>query len=117
MEVSGWGMYNPDLQKMSEVLQTVTLKGVHMTDCQNTFPAIFPESTRQICVGGKEGLDTCSGDSGGPLMTVEANPKPKYYLVGLVSFGATRCGMADRPAVYTSVARYMKWILHNITPC
>lgn len=117
MEVAGWGMYNPDIQEMSKILQTVILTGIEMSKCQSVFSTIPLATDRQICLGGKADLDTCSGDSGGPLMILEANPTPKYYLAGVVSFGATKCGMAGRPAVYTSVARYMKFILQNVTPC
>ena len=47
-----------------------------------------------MCAGGTKGKDSCSGDSGGPLMAIdETNPfKPYYYLAGLVSFGPIECG-------------------------
>ena len=38
----------------------------------------------------------------------------RYYLLGLVSFGAKRCGSENLPGVYTHVPRYLDWILDNI---
>ena len=49
-----------------------------------------------LCAGGS-GVDTCSGDSGGPLAA--AGP-----LAGIVSWGPDPCGQAGMPGVYTKVA-------------
>lgn len=44
---------------------------------------------RHLCAGGVEGFDTCSGDSGAPLMGYdEQDPFNRaWYLAGVVSFG------------------------------
>lgn len=61
----------------------------------------------QLCAGGKKGVDTCGGDSGGPLMReIEGN----YHLIGVVSFGAANCGTKGVPGVYTNVAMFVDWI-------
>lgn len=70
-----------------------------------------------MCVGGKIGYDSCTGDSGGPLMKVEAvDGPPKYYLIGIVSFGSKQCGKFAIPAVYTQVSQYLTWILNHLKP-
>lgn len=61
----------------------------------------------QICAGGLRGKDTCSGDSGGPLMK---RLKSNYFLYGIVSFGPNKCGTKDVPGVYTNVPKYIDWI-------
>lgn len=72
---------------------------------------------QQMCVGGVPGEDSCGGDSGGPLMKVESlNGPPKYYFIGIVSFGATSCGASKTPAVYSKIAMYTTWILNNMLP-
>lgn len=38
---------------------------------------------------------------------------PKTYLVGVVSFGPTQCGI-NKPGVYVSVPKFTKWILNTI---
>lgn len=43
----------------------------------------------------------------------QANP-PKWYLVGIVSFGSSQCGLANWPGIYTRVDRYIDWIINNI---
>ena len=38
-----------------------------------------------------KGEDSCSGDSGGPLIQ-KANTGTPWFLVGVVSFGTSKCG-------------------------
>lgn len=58
-------------------------------------------------------LDSCAGDSGGPLMQIALGEYgPRYYLVGVVSYGHKICGIA--PAVYSNVNTHMPFILNTI---
>lgn len=56
-----------------------------------------------------------TGDSGGPLMRydTQSNP-PKWYLVGIVSFGPAQCGLANWPGIYTRVDHFVDWIISQI---
>merc|ERR1712159_699986 len=66
----------------------------------------------QICAGGVEGEDACTGDSGGPLTlrTDNRNEEKRWnLLVGIVSW-ADGCGEKDVPTVYTRVSSYLTWI-------
>lgn len=56
-------------------------------------------------------MDSCAGDSGGPLHV--KNDKIDY-VVGLVSFGVG-CAAKD-PAVYTRVSHYIGWIESIVWP-
>lgn len=70
-----------------------------------------------MCAGGRKGFDTCKGDSGGPLMTTDSsNGTPYWYMVGVVSFGASPCGLEGYPGVYTRVSAYMDWIEARLRP-
>lgn len=55
--------------------------------------------------------DTCSGDSGGPLFTIEGG---NYRLVGLTSWG-NACGLANYPGIYTRLTSYLDWIESETT--
>ena len=63
------------------------------------------------------GQDTCSVDPGGPLVAEGPGGGlgPKQYLVGIFSFGSTKCGQGY-PGVYTSIAYYLTWIIDNMRP-
>ena len=58
--------------------------------------------------------DSCSGDSGGPLM-VQADAESKMYLRGVVSFGTSKCGQG-LPGVYTNIQHYVQWIKDHLKP-
>lgn len=51
-------------------------------------------------------IDSCRGDSGGPLIESDSNA-----IIGLTSWGIGTCGYGRAyPSVYTHVAAYSKWI-------
>ncbi|XP_070528707.1 spaetzle-processing enzyme-like isoform X1 [Cardiocondyla obscurior] len=115
-EVAGWGIYDINKPKPSIILQTVKLPVVEMDRCVIAFRSYADISEdEQMCVGGVPGQDSCGGDSGGPLMKAESlDGPPKYYLLGVVSFGTKACGASRTPAIYSKIARYITWILNNI---
>ncbi|XP_025835878.1 CLIP domain-containing serine protease 2-like, partial [Agrilus planipennis] len=116
-EVAGWGILNINEQKLSQVLMVVTLPIVDMAKCEKSFKKYTTLSKNQLCVGGNEGKDSCGGDSGGPLMKPSAaHGAPRYYVIGLVSFGSKRCGLFPIPAIYTNTAKYLDWILGHLRP-
>ncbi len=62
----------------------------------------------QLCAG--EGrTDSCTGDSGGPLL-VQNNGR--WTIVGITSFGV-ECARDDFPGVYTRVDNFLNWISNN----
>ncbi|CAH1777787.1 unnamed protein product [Owenia fusiformis] len=72
-------------------------------------------SNNMICGGYWEGgIDTCTGDSGGPLMC-QFGKDPTYRLVGIVSWGeGFLCGSENKAGIYTNVLVYIKWITNNV---
>ena len=58
----------------------------------------------QMCAGTRIGIDSCRGDSGGPMVDQDTNT-----LVGLVS-GGKGCGLLNTPSVYVDVSHYLDWI-------
>ena len=66
-------------------------------------------SKKQLCAQGyrdSQIVDTCVGDSGGPLI---AGSGVEMRLVGIVSWGPGTCATND-PGVYTRVARYKSFL-------
>uniref|UniRef100_A0A182WF33 Peptidase S1 domain-containing protein n=1 Tax=Anopheles minimus TaxID=112268 RepID=A0A182WF33_9DIPT len=101
-------------EKLSSTLQKVQLRPLDTTACAERIPTSrrqMPEGLRedQMCAH-SETMDTCEGDSGGPLQTelhdVFGNVYPQ--LVGVVSFG-TPCTQGST-GVYTRVSSYLNWI-------
>jgi hypothetical protein len=90
-----------------------------------TMPHVYGDALTDgmICAGSlDEGVDSCDGDSGGPLAclyngTTSTPPKPMtnrflagaFTLYGITSWGQ-HCGYANKPGVYVKVAHYRKWI-------
>ncbi|XP_044757284.1 phenoloxidase-activating factor 1-like [Coccinella septempunctata] len=70
-------------------------------------------SDKQICAGGQAGKDSCSGDSGGPLMRTFSTDGAQWYVEGVVSFGAS-CGREGWPGIYTRVSEYVDWIKESV---
>ncbi|XP_011691078.1 PREDICTED: uncharacterized protein LOC105452012 [Wasmannia auropunctata] len=68
-------------------------------------------SDGMMCAGYlNEGIDTCDGDSGGPLACYHNGA---FSLYGITSWGQ-HCGKANRPGVYVRVAYYRRWINKKI---
>lgn len=63
----------------------------------------------QICAGLDEGgRDSCSGDSGGPLIVRDAQGCPRQ--VGLVSWGGRMCANSGAFGIYTRLAAHADWL-------
>ncbi|EEB18115.1 tripsin, putative [Pediculus humanus corporis] len=111
--VTGWGTTETGIK--SQVLLKATLPIVSSNDCLKVYKKKIPITESQICAGGEDGKDSCSGDSGGPLQIVGLNDEgqPVYYQEGIVSFGPKNCGTEGQPGVYTKVSYYTQWIMDN----
>jgi len=66
-------------------------------------------SRNVTCAVGRGNRDTCSGDSGGAIVTVQ-----KKYLVGIVSSGLLRACGNGLPSINTNVQRYIGWIMNQL---
>ncbi len=111
----GWGLTEVDPKTgepagdPSSELQEVNVPVVSNEQCNTAY---FGGITNlMLCAGlEKGGKDSCSGDSGGPLMV---NQKGRWEQAGIVSFGEG-CALPGKYGVYTRVAAFTPWIRNAI---
>ncbi|CAH2087624.1 unnamed protein product [Euphydryas editha] len=77
-------------------------------------------SDHQLCAGKLDGsVDTCHGDSGGPIQFKLFHTKKEGTLnmiIGITSFGARQCVKRKKSGVYTKVSSFIPWIEKNVWP-
>lgn len=106
----GWG--KTETGPSSQVKMKVDLLVKRLETCKKLYERFGASlADTQMCVGGKDRKDTCTGDSGGPLMRMV---RGAWYQIGVVSFGSHKCGTENFPAVYTDVSKYAEWIRDNV---
>ncbi|KAJ4436616.1 hypothetical protein ANN_16747, partial [Periplaneta americana] len=115
--VAGWG--RTETMKESPLKLKVKLPVVSNQKCGEVYQQKRREiGDGQVCAGGEEGKDSCTGDSGGPLMSTgisSRDGRSRLYVAGVVSYGPDPCGKKDWPGVYTRVAKYANWIVSQLT--
>nr|CAD7266053.1 unnamed protein product [Timema shepardi] len=63
--------------------QLIDLPVLPMSTCQKVYSPVIPVSNQQqLCVGGEEGKDACSGFGGAPLVMLDHVQRTRYYQVG-----------------------------------
>lgn len=128
VEVAGFGRTSWNVGVKSELvgnryyvvsadrLQSAAMPSIATDQCRMMHnedeTAIGPN---QLCAG-TSGIDSCKGDSGGPLSMCDVNNS--RYQVGIVSWGNEQCGGPDGryAGVYTRVSAYHGWILGHTGP-
>ncbi|XP_026316070.1 phenoloxidase-activating enzyme-like [Hyposmocoma kahamanoa] len=106
---SGWGAYQK--YEYDGIKRHVALPYKPIEFCRAALGAFVNQ--QHICAGGQQGKDSCTGDSGGPLMFEDDGT---YVAIGIVSFGSGKvpCGTENYAAIYTNVFAHMNWIYKNI---
>lgn len=104
---SGFGTTDENNPRVSDTLMEVTVDIISDTTC-NSFDVYNGAVTRNMLCAGhlSGGRDSCQGDSGGPLV---CQSEDRWYLAGITSWGSG-CAQANKPGVYTRVARVLPWI-------
>jgi trypsin len=109
--VTGWGCTVPPGgpfgcfgvlgPQPSDTLQAAQVPIIDDNTCGLDYPGLFDRTT-MVCAGYQAGgVDSCNGDSGGPLQAPLGGGA--YRLVGTVSWGEG-CAEAGHPGVYARVA-------------
>lgn len=107
--VIGWGSLREGGPQPA-VLQKVSIPIWTNQECRSKYGNAAPGGiVEHFLCAGEAGRDSCSGDSGGPLM-IKNGP---WVQVGIVSWGIG-CGKGQYPGVYTRVTSFMPWITKNL---
>jgi secreted trypsin-like serine protease len=100
VDISGWGDTS-EFGGTPATLQAATVNVIDDGTCSADYGGDFDPNT-MICAGFQSGgVDTCAGDSGGPLQAPLS--AGGYRLVGITSWGEG-CAEPGFPGVYTRVA-------------
>jgi trypsin len=103
VDISGWGTASETASDTENTLRAATVEVIPDSTCGSSsiYGSDF-DSTTMVCAGFLSGgIDTCYGDSGGPLEAPVQGGG--YRLVGLTGWG-DGCAEANAPGVYTRVA-------------
>ncbi|XP_011197759.2 serine protease grass [Bactrocera dorsalis] len=119
-DIAGWG--RTENSHNTNVLQHAQIPHQPREVCQRIFAKAGVNITQDhICAGGENKIDTCKGDSGGPLFTTvpfktfNSVTIKRQVQFGVVSFGLTGCGGENvNAAAYANLFQYMPWITEII---
>ncbi|KAJ8707534.1 hypothetical protein PYW08_010786 [Mythimna loreyi] len=117
-EASGWGRLG-HRQDLADTLQVVYLAEYNKTECAAVYPPHRHlkngyDHEKQMCFGSHRAvINTCEGDSGGPLQTNKF--KCQYSIAGVTTNGKN-CGILGSAGMYTRVSYYVPWIESVVWP-
>jgi secreted trypsin-like serine protease len=109
LQVAGWGYIKEGAGLTQSLLRIANIPVVSTKRCRVAYPSV---NSFQICagyIGG--GIDSCSGDSGGPLF--HKSSLGTITLVGLVSYGRG-CARPGYFGVYTRISSILQFITQTI---
>nr|CAH0107903.1 unnamed protein product [Daphnia galeata] len=96
-------------------LQQATIQVIPQATCnQFWIQSPSPVSNQHVCATAA-GKDTCSGDSGGPMIAQLTEASTTWIQIGITSF-RNRCPAdKNRPSVYANVPYFRDWIDRYMT--
>ncbi|KAF8796404.1 Chymotrypsinogen B like protein [Argiope bruennichi] len=105
--ILGWGRRRNDTNYGTDILHQADVPIVSDEECRAAYSR-YIISERMICAGFDTGrVDSCRGDSGGPLM--DKRQDGTWAIYGVTSFG-DGCGEKRKYGVYASVPAHLKWL-------
>jgi secreted trypsin-like serine protease len=108
LTVVGWGYTREAGGRTETALRTVDVPQVATKTCSAVYPLV---TDNQVCAGYMtSGMDSCSGDSGGPIFYRTGND---VTLVGAVSYGRG-CARAGYYGVYTRVSKFITFVKETL---
>lgn len=96
VRISGWGITNENNQMPPNQVRTTNVRVIAKSECMKSYAGKAYISSTMFCASIPGQRDSCSGDSGGPVVY-------NGQVCGIVSWGFG-CGRQEFPGVYTNVA-------------
>lgn len=113
--VAGWGYVDRNQSKYSDILKEAEVPIIDGNLCLKEYKFAPPNCPNIICAGSKiSGVDSCAGDSGGPLMV--AKESGQFVQYGITSFGPEKCSSNVTYGAYTNIIPYIDWITKTMAP-
>uniref|UniRef100_A0A6B2F212 Peptidase S1 domain-containing protein n=1 Tax=Bothriechis nigroviridis TaxID=88079 RepID=A0A6B2F212_BOTNI len=101
--IMGWGTITSPNVTLPDVPHCANINLFNYTVCHGAHAGL-PATSRTLCAGIVQGgIDSCKGDSGGPLIC-------NGQFQGIVSWGGDPCAQPHEPGLYTKVFDYTEWI-------
>lgn len=115
--VAGWGQTEKRTWPKDLLKAIVPRRSIDF--CRAIFPNVRIPEAFLICAGGENLVDTCLGDSGGPLFwTAKIHKGSRYIQYGITRNGYMACGQELKgrspPSMYTNIAAHMDWIRNSM---
>ncbi|CAH1390815.1 unnamed protein product [Nezara viridula] len=105
--IVGWGKRRASDQFGTDILHEAQVPIVPKQTCREVYTD-YQITYNMFCAGYRKGrLDSCSGDSGGPLLCQD--DLGKWTVFGITSFGEG-CGKRGKYGIYTKLPNYVRWI-------
>ncbi|CAL4061058.1 unnamed protein product, partial [Meganyctiphanes norvegica] len=112
--IAGWGTTSENAAPIPQPLpRTADVRIYDMKTCigPGRYGA-YEVTSGMVCAGQLDGrVDTCTGDSGGPLTCKVGG---QHILYGITSWGKG-CGRRGQPGMYTRMTKFLRWIKSKIT--
>ncbi|XP_041256974.1 acrosin-like [Onychostruthus taczanowskii] len=115
--IAGWGATTARSLDSADRLQQAKVQLIDVQLCNSSDWYAGEVHPYNLCAGYPQGnIDSCKGDSGGPLMCQEKN-SDYWWVIGITSWGKG-CARARRPGIYLSIQYFYDWILlyMNLSP-
>ena len=102
--VVGWGAAR-EQGRQQRYLRFATVPAVPDRSCAAVYRSVGFVASDMMCAGNLRtgGVDTCEGDSGGPMLRLDA--AGRWLQVGIVSWGVG-CARPGYPGVYTRISTF-----------
>ncbi|KAK3878927.1 hypothetical protein Pcinc_016470 [Petrolisthes cinctipes] len=104
--IIGWGKERNTHIFGTDVLHEAEVPIISHSLCSSVYRDYYI-TDNMFCAGDSRGrVDSCAGDSGGPLLCRRQN---RWYIYGITSFG-DGCGKRGKFGIYARVSNYRHWI-------
>lgn len=113
--ITGWGFTSGTGDELSYHLKEAQIPIVDFSECRNVdvwYKLLNGEV--HMCAGDRVrgGVDSCGGDSGGPLSCQRKDGS--FYLAGVTSFGFSDCGKKGHVGIYARMTTFEEWAKKTI---